>query len=319
MAWIENFLNQGWALLETLGWWLLMGLVLGWLVRFLPLEKVKKGKIPAFALLGALLPMCNFAAIPIAAALLTGGAGTGSALAFLAGATLLNPAGLLLGWAYLGPKLTVAYGCGSLAAACLTGFAAESQCADIPQMDDSKLTQKLLLWGMAGILAQTILLSLAPSSLWRDLVGNPTGASLGTAVAAGLFRHVCIPDDIALTASLVASGLRPGWGIGLLLIGAATNLPELLILYGIAGRKTAGTYLLTMVGVGLITAVLTQLILGNGFVPHFNLADAEVFARLANLVSIRTWMPAKIPCAIGLLIFFGWALWRERKQFGFDL
>lgn len=319
MAWIEHFGNQVWALLETLGWWLLLGLALGWLVGFLPWERIKKGRIPAFALLGAMLPMCNFAAIPIAAALLTGGAGTGSALAFLAGATLLNPAGALLDWAYLGPKLTVAHGCGALAAACLTGFAAERWCPEIPPLEASRLPRKLLLWAMAGILGQGMLLSFAPPSLWRDLVGNPTGASLGTAVAAGLFRHTCIPDDIVLAASLVASGLRPGWGIGLLLIGAATNLPELMILYGLAGRKTAGVYVCTMVGAGLMTAVLTQWILGSGFVPHFNLANAEILAHLANLVSIRTWMPAKIPCAIGLLLFFGWALWRERKQFGFDL
>lgn len=47
------------------------------------------------------------------------------------------------------------------------------------------------------------------------------------AAAAVALRHVCIPDDISLAASLTASGLRPGWTVLLLLMGVSTNLPEL--------------------------------------------------------------------------------------------
>lgn len=323
MIWIESVWSRFWSLLETLGWWVLLGMLLVWLLQFLPAGNRQKGKkswhIPAAALLGALLPMCNFAAIPLAAALLTGGAGTGVSLAFLAGATLLNPGGLLLSWGYLGAPLTLAYALSAAGISLLAGFAGGHCEHEIPRPEGfPDFASKLLLWLMLGIIAEAVLLAAAPPSLWQGLVLNPPAASLWETAAAGLLRHVCIPDDISLAASLTASGLRPGWAVLLLLMGVSTNLPELFVLYGVAGKKTAAVYLFTTVSASILAALLTQWVLGPGFVPQFNLANAEGFTALANLLSIRTWMPAKIPCACALLLLSGWALWRRGKQwFGF--
>ncbi|MGM9589896.1 MAG: permease [Faecousia sp.] len=320
MTLIQNFAAHFWTLMETLGWWTLLGLLLGWLLRFLPLAGKNNGDGKHWGILGAvvagaLLPMCNFAAVPIAAALLACGAGVGVPLAFLCSATLLNPAGLLLGWAYMGPALTVAYLCGALAAALLAGVAGERWQSALPERKNNPdMAGALIFWVMLGIAAQAALLTMTPRSLWQNLVLNPRAASLWEAAAAGVFRHVCIPDDISLAASLAASGLRPGWTVLLLMMGVCTNLPELFALYGTAGKKTAGLYLLTTVSVSLLAALLTQWVLGAGFVPQFNLANADRFTRLANLLSIRTWMPAKGPCAWGLLLLFGWTLWRRGRK-----
>lgn len=313
MTWMESVWGRFWPLLETLGWWILLGILLGSLVQLLPERKTqKKWHIPAAALLGAALPMCNFAAIPLAVSLLAWGAG--ASLAFLAGASLLNPAGLLLGWAYLGPKLTIAYALSAAGISLLAGMAGERWGDALPRRKaDARLAADGILWLMLGIAAQAVLLGASPS-LWHRLIGNPAGASFWEAAAAGALRHVCIPDDISMAASLTASGLRPGWTVLLLLMGVSTNLPELFVLYGVAGKRTAGVYLLTMVSGSLLAAVLTELALGAGFVPQFNLANAAFFERLAALLSIRTWMPAKTPCACALLLLSGWALWRRAKQ-----
>ena len=323
MIWIERFWGRFWPLLETLGWWVLLGMLLGWLLQFLPKGNRQTEKrfwnIPAAAALGALLPMCNFGAIPVAVSLLAGGAGTGTGLAFLAGATLLNPAGLLLGWAYLGPGLTIAYALSAASVSLLAGMTGERWGEVFPRRKpDTRLVADGILWLMLGIFAEAVLLAVAPSSLWQRLVLNPAEASFWETAAAGLLRHVCIPDDISLAASLTASGLHPGWAVLLLLMGVATNLPELFVLYGVAGKKTAAVYLLTTGFASVLAALLTQWVLGPGFVPKFNLANAAFFERLAGLLSIRTWMPAKTPCACALLALSGWALWHRVKQwFGF--
>lgn len=314
MIWIETFGGRFWSLLETLGWWILLGMLLGCLVQFLPGGNRQREKrlwnIPAAAALGVALPMCNFAAVPLAVSLLKWGSGV--SLAFLAGASLLNPAALLLGWVYLGPKLTVAYALSAAAISLLAGMAGEHWGEDLPRRKaDARLAADGILWLMLGIAAQAVLPS---SSLWKSVVANPAGVSFWEAAAAGTLRHVCIPDDIALAASLTASGLRPGWAVLLLLMGVSTNLPELFALYGTAGKRNAGIYLLTMVCGSFLAAVLTQLALGAGFVPQFNLANAAWFEKLASLLSIRTWMPAKTPCACALLLLFGWALWHRGRQ-----
>ena len=314
MIWIETFGGRFWSLLETLGWWILLGMLLGCLVQFLPGGNRQREKrlwnIPAAAALGVALPMCNFAAVPLAVSLLKWGSGV--SLAFLAGASLLNPAGLLLGWVYLGPKLTVAYALSAAAISFLAGMAGEHWGEDLPRRKaDARLAADGILWLMLGIAAQAVLPS---SSLWKSVVANPAGVSFWEAAAAGTLRHVCIPDDIALAASLTASGLRPGWAVLLLLMGVSTNLPELFALYGTAGKRNAGIYLLTMICGSLLAAVLTQWMLAPGFVPQFNLANAALFEKLASLLSIRTWMPAKTPCACALLLLFGWALWHRGRQ-----
>ena len=316
MIWIETFGGRFWSLLETLGWWILLGMLLGWLLQFLPKgnrqRKNRLWNISAAAALGAALPMCNFAAVPLAVSLLRWGSGV--SLAFLAGASLLNPAVLLLGWVYLGPKLTVAYALSAVGISLLAGAAGERWGQSSPRgKADAKLAADGILWLMLGIAAQSVLLGAFPS-LWKGVVGNPAAVSFWEAAAAGTLRHVCIPDDIALAASLTASGLRPGWTVLLLLMGVSTNLPELFALYGTAGKRNAGIYLLTMICGSLLAAVLTQWMLAPGFVPQFNLANAALFEKLASLLSIRTWMPAKTPCACALLLLFGWALWHRGRQ-----
>ena len=324
---ITDWLVQSWELLQIRGWWFAAGLILCIIVTFLPLkaEKTKKNSIPFWSVVwGILFPVCNFAAIPLAVALRNKGMRIGAVFAFLSAAVLLNPSGILSAWAYMGAELTVAWVISAVVVSLAVGMAG-IWFLQPAEKEESKLQQKtadrifslsvpeLAFWLALGTLAQALLQALMPENFWQTLLMNPAEASFGDAVAAGLFRHVCIPNDVSLAASLVATGFLPGWAVLFLTVGICTNLPELFDLYGMAGKKPAALYGLVSVLAGIAAGVATQLLLGVGFVPQFSLANAEPVIRIANLLSIGTWMPAKIPCAclLAALALRGW--WIRQK------
>lgn len=317
MSLITDWLIHIWDLLQVRGWWFAVGLVFCVIAGFLPLKvkKTQKNSIPVGAvLLGALLPVCNFAVIPLAVALRMRGLRIGTVFAFLSAAVLLNPSGVLSAWAYMGPKLTIAWGFGALLVSLAVGMA---ETRLLPPADHEQQVQlekkiflhtflqsvpELALWLVLGVLVQALLQVMMPKDLWQTLLLNPAGASFGDAAAAALARHVCIPDDAALAASLTATGFPPGWAVLLLTFGICTNLPELFVLYGMMGKRPMALYTLVTLCVSVAAGILTQLLIGPGFVPQFSLADAEPLIRIANLLSIRTWMPARGACAAALLL-----------------
>lgn len=332
MSMIIDWIEQGWSLLQTLGWWSMIGLVFCIAMQCLPLGMYrginKWGRILLAVAAGALLPMCNFAAIPITIVILRRGAGAGPALAFLGAATLLNPAGGLLAYAYMGLALTVCYVCGAIVLALLVGIVGR-YCLELepPRAEPQRyrfsealrntfldLGPELAFWVFWGVLAEAAWMTFVPASLWQDLLLDPGSASFLECAVMGISRHVCIPDDISLTASLVAAGLRPGGAILFLLLGVCTNLPELFVLWGMAGKKTALFYAAVTILGSIAAALMVELVVGNGFVPQFNLADADQYVALAERFSIRTWMPARIPCAVLLLLLACRGFWLRMKK-----
>lgn len=325
MQLIKDWMACSWELLQIRGWWFAAGLFLCVILRFLPLktDRTEKRRTPVVPLLwGVLLPVCNFAAIPVATALMSKGIGLGAVFAFLSAAVLLNPAGMLSAWAYMGPGLAIAWIVSALAVSMAVGVAGTWL---LPPANEKKNSgdrisrlfsvpvPELAFWLVLGTLAQGFLQALLPE-LWQDLLREPTRASAAETVMACLVRHVCIPDDTALAASLAATGFPPGWVVLFLTVGICTNLPELFVLYGLSGKKPAALYGLVSIGAGLAAGLAVQLLLGPGFVPQFSLENAEPLLSIASLLTVHTWMPAKIPCTVILLLLAAWGLWiRERK------
>jgi hypothetical protein len=157
-------------------------------------------------------------------------------------------------------------------------------------------------------------MALFPASVYRAVLLDPTGASVMEAVAMAILRHVCIPDDLSLVASLVASGLAPGSALLFLLLGVVTNLPDLLTLGGMAGKKAAALFAgLTALCSTAMWGIL-RLLVEPGFLPRFNLAGTEIYTLWANRLSIGTWMPARLSCAL-LLLAMGLYGFRKRNKF----
>ena len=330
MQLIRDWTGRSWELLQIRGWWFAVGLVLCIVAVFLPLKAEKsqnKHMLFLCVVLGIFLPVCNFAAIPLAVLLKKRDVRIGAVIAFLCAANLLNPAGMLLGWAYMGAELASSWMISAVLVSLFAGIICgrllqpkeneEAVILQTPLKDFRQLVPELACWLVAGVLAQGFLQVLIPNALWSNLLLNPKDASFVQVAVAGLCRHVCLPDDVSLAASMVATGLRPGYAVLFLVAGVCTNLPELFVLYGMTGKKTAVGYLCITTAAGLLAAFATECLIGSDFVPQFNLADTEHLVRLANLCNIRTWMPARIPCACILLFLAGLGLWRRNDHLSF--
>ena len=299
MKLITTYLDSIHHLLLTLGWWTLLGLAICAILWLLPsrIWKIRNiAVIPLCALCGAALPMCNFAALAPAMFILKKGRASW-ALGFFCAAITLNPSSLLLARAYMGMKLTVAYGVSAFLLALAAGIAGRRLDTDEESGPGSFLSfaSQICLWLCGGIFLQALLQGLYPVT---ELLADPAGASPFSVAFFTLCRHLCIPDDISVAASLAASGMSPGRVILLLLLGSGSNLPELVCLRQMGGKKIALTYIVILVFYSTLVYLAVQLFMASGFVPQYSLAEAEGYVKLANALSIKTWMPARAFCAL---------------------
>ena len=318
MHFINDWIRHVWELVQTVGWWFFVGLLLCIVMKCCLTNRAwtMRGSLPiCLAVLGgAALPMCNFAVVPLVACMLLCGSACSTALAFLAAGVLVNPAALLLSYAYMGPVMTGLYALAAL----LTAFAAGLLGRKLPDLPLSsevrgstkesirfcllKLGRRLAAWMLLGIVLEGALLALFPAAEYQALLLAPAENSVLDTALLAVFRHICIPDDIALTASLVASGLTPGKALLFLLLGVGSNLPELTVLWGISGKKTALCFLITLSLGALVFWGLSELLITPHFVPKFSLTGVDAIVQLANRISVRTWMPMRLPCAVALLL-----------------
>lgn len=304
MELFTEYFDRVYQLFLTMGWWIIAGLTLSALLWRLPQKLFALRGAPAVLLAvlgGAVLPLCNFAAVPIAVGILKRGGKASTALSFLCAASLLNPSSVLLAWAYMGMKLSAAYVCAAFLLALLMGLAAERLHIETSSGPTGfwAFISRLSLWVVCGILLQALLQDFFPVT---RLLLDPQGTSPLMTGLFALCRHMCIPDDISLAASLAASGMAPGSAVLLLLLGAGSNLPELVSLWQMGSKKTAIAYFAVIVAGSAAAFIIVQLVMGAGFVPQYSLAEAEKFVSLSNALSIKTWMPARIPCAAALLL-----------------
>lgn len=304
MEFLTTYLDRVYQLLLSMGWWVLIGLALCAVLWLLPQKLFRLAGVPAIVLAvlgGAALPLCNFAVLPVAMGILKRGGRASSALAFLCAASTLNPSSVLLAYGYMGAKLSSAYVCSAFLLALFLGMAAERLNIESRPVQPAFLpfASRLSLWVLCGILMQALLQGFFPVA--RLLLDARSVSPLQSALFA-LCRHVCIPDDISLAASLAASGLAPGSAVLLLLLGAGSNLPELVSLWKMSGKKTALCYIALILFGSALAFVAIQLTMGSGFVPQYSLADAERFVSLSNALSIKTWLPARAVCAAALFL-----------------
>lgn len=292
-----------WDLLQVTGWWTLTGLLFGFALVCSPIKPFKSKSMQALfaAAAGALLPVCNFGAAPIACALLCKGFDLSASFAFFAAASLLNPAGVLYSFAYMGGRAAFMYLLCSAAvlAGCIAlGLFEEGpSCAVCEKESYPDLSLRLCLWAWIGALLQALLIGSAGGAFWKSLVLSAPDAGWLSAFAGGALRHLCIPDDVSLAASLVASGMKPGPGILLLIAGALTDLPALLMLRAKTGPRSLWKYLAVMILCAFASAFLLQHTAGRGFVPHYDLRGAEALTYWGNLLNLPLWRPARIPGA----------------------
>jgi len=312
------------------------------------LGNTKLSSLVKATLSGMLLPICSCGVVPLALSLYYSGAYLGPTLAFLVATPIINPAAVLLSFALLGPQLTIIYvitgfvlpmiigvignkwGEEELVSPMAAAMANTSRPVGRNTSDHFKTPwhEKLysgLEWSvrslglqvsryvLLGILLAGFLLTIIPVSFIQDYLSNPALISLLGVVALGAIMYVCAVGHIPFIAALVAAGAAPGAAIAFLLSGAATNLPELISIYKLIGKRTVIIYSVTVVVLGVIVGYITNLFLMPGFVPVFDLSGAQKSIELANKMSLAVPHWVEHICSVIIMVLgitAWWPIWR---------
>ena len=288
---------------------------------------------------GLLLPICSCGVVPLSLGLYFSGAYLGPALAFMTACPIINPAAVLMAYGLLGPQLATCYLVTGLVSSFLIGLLGNVLAGpelrapgmDIPvvqvtldAVETIPLQARLwsgLQWGFAdlgvqvskyivpGILLAGLITAAVPSSTIQRYLGNPGLVSIGGIALIGAVMYVCAVGHIPFIAAMVASGAAPGVAVTFLMTGAATNLPELISIYNLIGRRAAVIYNVGVVGISLISGWLTNRLLMPGFVPYFNLSRSRQVIGLAGSITLTSPELVRYLCSLVVLGLCLYALW----------
>jgi uncharacterized membrane protein len=109
---------------------------------------------------------------------------------------------------------------------------------------------------------------------------------------------------IPFVAALVASGAAPGIAITFLMTGAATNLPELISIYKMIGKRAVMIYSALVILASMAIGRLANQWLMPGFVPFYHLDRAREVIGLANRLIVSVPDPIRNACSIIVLLLF---------------
>lgn len=308
------------------------------------LGNTKTSSIIKATLSGMLLPMCSCGVIPLALGLYYSGAYLGPTLAFMTATPIINPAAILLAYGFLGPQIATIYLVAGFVIPVFIGLTGnklagqelhapgidtKTNLVQLESGDEDNLAQKLrsgLEWGFLdmgvsvskyvclGMLLAGTIISLVPPSFIQQYLGNPGMLSLVSIALLGSIMYVCAVGHIPFIAALVASGAAPGLAITFLLTGAATNLPELISIYKLIGKRAVAIYSLVLIGASLIIGYLTNMLLTD-FVPFFDLSQTRDTVGIANKFIFSTPAALEYLCSIIVVGLGIYSVWPKLKHY----
>jgi hypothetical protein len=339
---ISDILDTAWDILNDVSPWLVASFIMAGVLRqFLNPAKFQKALgnrgLPAIikaTISGMLLPICSCGVIPLGLGMYYTGAYLGPTLAFMVATPIINPAAVLLAYGLLGPEIATIYLVSGFLVPVLIGSIGnilagreihapgmdeQIEQADLEEEERLPIAERLLIglrWGIFelgtmvgkyivfGVVLAGILIAAIPQDLIQGYLGNPGMISIAGIGALGAVIYVCAVGHIPLVAALVASGASPGIAITFLMTGAATNLPELISIYKMIGKRAALLYSSLVVSASMLIGWLANQWLLPGFIPFYNLDKGRSAIGLANHLIVAVPEILQIACSVFILLLF---------------
>lgn len=338
----KRTLFAGVNILNGASTWLVISFILaGILHDILAPDKFQKmlgnKKISALiksTLSGILLPICSCGVIPLGLSMYYAGAYLGPTLAFMTATPIINPIALILCFGLLGPEISIIYLITGFIVPIIIGIIGNTLGGEelkAPGVDeniqerllefkeDISIKDKIisgLNWAcndlavavskfvIPGMLLAGFILTVLPQQYIQQYLGNPNIISLGSIAVLAAVMYVCAVGHIPFIAALVASGAAPGVAITFLMAGAATNLPELISMYKLIGKRTVTIYTSVIVSSSLVVGYITNLILMPRFKPALNFDRVNNSITVANKIIFAAPDHLKYLCSLIIFIFF---------------
>ncbi len=256
------------------------------------------------ALFGIPIPLCSCGVLPAAASLKKQGANNGATTAFLISTPESGVDSMAITYALLDPIMTVARPVSAFLTAVAAGITENllqtqkekdwervidrscpiDNCCDgneCPPEEHARhhtYSEKLWaglkfavddLWGdlagwfFAGLLFAGIIAVLIPQELMVQYLGGGLHSML-IMLLVGIPMYICATASTPVAAALILKGVSPGAALVFLLVGPATNVTSLSVLFGLLGKRATAIYLLMLSLFAVLSGLALDMIY-NGF------------------------------------------------------
>lgn len=296
-------------------------------------------KITAFSMT---LPVCSCGSVPLGVSMYQSGAYAGPVLAFLASSPLLNPAALILSYGLLGKEITMINVIAGFFLSVVIGISGNLFSGEELSYKNLKIEEEFIYkkkkesivkriksgmhWMLTdfalmsskyivlGMLFGGFLLTSLPQQFIQKYLGDPSVLSLWNVGLLASFMYVCAVGHIPFIAALIASGASPGVAITFLMAGAATNIPEIITLGSLIGKRVATMYTLIIASFATLVGFITNKILSK-HQRRMNYDKVDQAIENANkiLLNVPDWVSTL--CTIIILIFFVFSMGKAIKNY----
>jgi len=264
------------------------------------LGKGKISSVIKAALFGIPIPLCSCGVLPAAASLKRQGANNGATTAFLISTPESGVDSMAITYALLDPIMTVARPVAAFVTAVAAGISEnllQSQkeddwqrvidrscpidnCCDgneCPPEEHARhhtFSEKLWsglkfavddLWGdlagwfFAGLLLAGIIAAIMPQEFMTRYLGGGLHSML-IMLLVGIPMYICATASTPVAAALILKGVSPGAALVFLLVGPATNITSLAVLFGLLGKRATAIYLVTLSLFAVLSGLLLDII-----------------------------------------------------------
>jgi uncharacterized membrane protein YraQ (UPF0718 family) len=111
-------------------------------------------------------------------------------------------------------------------------------------------------WFFAGLLLAGVIAAIIPQELMTQYLGGGIHSML-IMLLVGIPMYICATASTPVAAALILKGVSPGAALVFLLVGPATNITSLSVLFGLLGKRATMIYLIML----SLFAVLSGLVL----------------------------------------------------------
>jgi uncharacterized membrane protein YraQ (UPF0718 family) len=255
------------------------------------------------ALFGIPIPLCSCGVLPAAASLKKQGANNGATTAFLISTPESGVDSMAITYALLDPIMTVARPVSAFITAVAAGISENllqsqkeedwkrivdrscpidnccdgNSCPPEEHAAHHSFIEKLWsglkfavddLWGdlagwfFAGLLFAGIIAAVIPQELMTSYLGGGLHSML-IMLLVGIPMYICATASTPVAAALILKGVSPGAALVFLLVGPATNVTSLSVLFGLLGKRATVIYLVMLSLFAVLSGLVLDMIYNN--------------------------------------------------------
>jgi uncharacterized membrane protein YraQ (UPF0718 family) len=271
------------------------------------------------SLLGIPIPLCSCGVLPAAASLRRQGANNGATMAFLISTPESGVDSIAITYALLDPIMTIARPVAAFVTAMAAGISenlfgkkgnvllqsvpdlsctVDGCCDGLNCSPDEHLSHHsalekikagliyafgelwndIAVWFLVGIILAGVITVLIPIDVMTHYLGGGLPAMLLMLVI-GVPLYICATASTPIAAALILKGISPGAALVFLLVGPATNITSLTVLFEVLGKRATALYLFAIA----FSAVIFGLILDQVY-TLFGISAQAVAGQASEII-----------------------------------